>query len=69
MQNVAMMTARQVNGILSQLEMLGATIKRGQLVLSATAPSGKQVLSAALIKTRHSEMWHVRAAPGLIEAR
>jgi len=66
MNNVAMMSNKQLNQVLAQLDSLGAKVKRGEIIQAAYAPNGKQVLSAALIKTRNSEQWHVRAVKGLI---
>ena len=68
MNNVGMMSKSQLNSILSQLESMGASVSRRDIIISVTSPSGKPALSAALIQHRNSAMWHVRAVPGLISA-
>ena len=68
MKNVAMMSNKQLNAVLAQLDTLGATVYRGEIIKTVHAPNGKKVLNTALIKTRTSEQWHVRAVQGLLTA-
>jgi lambda repressor-like predicted transcriptional regulator len=66
MKNVGMFTKKELNTLLKQFPK-EANIEKTTLTTTVTHPASKKViLSAALIKTRNTERWHVRAVDGLL---
>lgn len=63
LKNVGVMGKNQLDDILSQFTVLGATIDRGQITIRVLNPQGMVVLSSAKIDFN---LWHVRAVEGLL---
>lgn len=62
MGNIGIMKQAQLNALLKSFPS-NARVERGDIVVGVFAPTGEQVLSAALVAPGR---WHVRAKPGLV---
>ena len=68
MQNFGFMTKRDLNKLLKQFPVT-ARIRESDwsvTVTVTTVEGSVTILSAAIIRTRTRQKWHVRAVPGLI---